>query len=306
MSTKEFQEIASALARGKCADLIREVDGVRCIRRFVPTERLILLGGGHIAQPLCAMGSMLDFQVTVVDDRPDFANHQRFPEAARVICDSFDHALVDLQIRPGDYVCVITRGHRWDGECLRRILQGEMPRYLGMIGSRRRVTGLLALLTEEGFDPDALASIHAPIGLPIGGVTPAEIAVSICAQLVQHRRSLPQRAAEEGLLAQTNTDPTLVQYLAEDTEPKALLLVLSSSGSTPVKSGAIMAVDTLGRGHGTIGGGCGEAEAMTQGRRIIGTGGRKIIRVSMDNDVAASEGMVCGGAMEVLIEDFSR
>jgi len=306
MSTKRFQEIASSLARGSCADLNLQVDGVRFIRRFVPEERLILLGGGHIAQPLCAMGSMLDFQVIVVDDRPDFANHQRFPEATRVICDSFDHALADLQIRSGDYVCVITRGHRWDGECLRRILRGETPSYLGMIGSRRRVTGLMALLTEEGFDPDALASIHAPIGLPIGGVTPAEIAVSICAQLVQHRRSLPQRAVEEGLLVQTNTDPALVQYLAEDAAPKALLLVLSSSGSTPVKSGAIMAVDALGRGHGTIGGGCGEAEAMTQGRRIIGTGGRKIIRVAMDNDVAASEGMVCGGTMDVLIEDLSR
>ena len=306
MLTNEFREIAAALARGQSADLILDINGTHCVRRFLPEERLILLGGGHIAQPLCAMGSMLDFRVTVVDDRPDFANHQRFPEAARVICDSFDHALIGLQIRPNDYVCVITRGHRWDGECLRRILRGPQPTYLGMIGSRRRVTGLMALLEEEGFDPDALAAIHAPIGLPIGGVTPAEIAVSICAQLVEHRRSLPQQEAAEGLLVQTNTDPALVQYLAESTEPKALLLVLSSSGSTPVKSGAVMAVDALGRGHGTIGGGCGEAEAMLQGRRLIGTGGRKIIRVAMDNDVAASEGMVCGGAMEVLAEDLSR
>ena len=153
MLTNEFREIAAALALGQSADLILDINGTRCVRRFLPEERLILLGGGHIAQPLCAMGSMLDFRVTVVDDRPDFANHQRFPEAARVICDSFDHALVGLQIRPNDYVCVITRGHRWDGECLRRILRGPRPTYLGMIGSRRRVTGLMTLLAEEGFDP---------------------------------------------------------------------------------------------------------------------------------------------------------
>ena len=306
MSTKEFQTILAHLQRGHAADLIREVDGQAYVRRFVPEERLIILGGGHIARPLCAMGALLDFSVTVVDDRPDFANRERFPQAAEVICDSFAHAIDVLDIRPTDYVCIITRGHRWDGQCLRQILSGVMPSYLGMIGSRRRVTAQLQLLAEEGFEADLLRRVHTPIGLKIGAITPAEIAVSICAQLVQHRRSLPTREKVPGLLEQTNTDPALLEYLSGNNEPKALLLVLSSTGSTPVKSGAVMAVDALGRGYGTIGGGLGEAEAMAQARRMVGTGERRVIEVDMSNDVAADEGMVCGGTMRVLLEDASE
>ncbi|MBO5497538.1 MAG: XdhC family protein, partial [Oscillospiraceae bacterium] len=147
---REFAHILRETEAGRAASLEREAEGTRYLRRFVPEDRLILLGGGHIALPLCKMAAMLDFAVTVVDDRPAFANTGRFPEAARVVCDGFASALEKLQIRPTDYICVITRGHRWDGDCLRVILRGESPFYLGMIGSKRRVTGLLKLLEEEG------------------------------------------------------------------------------------------------------------------------------------------------------------
>ena len=304
MSSIEFRAIAAALQEGRSADLVRTVEGQTLRRRFLPPERLIILGGGHIARPLCALGAMLDFAVTVVDDRPDFANRQRFPEAQQVLCDDFAHALETLHVRPGDYVCVVTRGHRWDGVCLRALLRGAEPTYLGMIGSRHRVAGLKELLAQEGFDAGRIGRIHAPIGLMIGAVTPAEIAVSICAQLVECRRSRPAGAEESGLMAQTNTDPAFLDLAVRD-EPYALLLVLSSTGSTPVKSGAIMAVDALGRGYGTIGGGCGEAAACRQARLLIGTGQRKIVEVDMDNDVAMEDGLVCGGAMRVLLEDGS-
>lgn len=303
MSTNEFRSICDALARGQAAQLLREVDGRRYVRRFVPSERLIILGGGHVSQALCAAAATLDFTVTVVDDRPDFANRDRFPQASDVICDGFAHAIDVLAIGPTDYVCIVTRGHRWDDLCLRRVLQGRQPSYLGMIGSRRRVSAQLENLAADGFDPERIASIHTPIGLDIGAITPAEIAVSICAQLVQHRRSLPAREKQDGLLQETGADPRLLQYLAEDGEPKALLLVLSTAGSTPAKPGAIMAVNTLGRGCGTIGGGCGEAAAMARARRVIGTGKSLVMEVDMDNDVAANEGMACGGSMTVLIED---
>ena len=304
MSTNEFVRIAESLARGRTAELLRRVEGETYVRRFVPEERLILLGGGHIAQPLCAMGSLLDFSVTVVDDRPEYANRQRFPDASQVICDEFVHAISTLEIRPTDYVCVITRGHRWDREFLRTILGGTMPTYLGLISSRSRADALRELLAEEGFDADAVGAIHAPIGLNIGAITPAEIAVSICAQLVEHRRGLPERGKATGLLAQTNTDPAFLRFMTEDSGPKALLLVLSSTGSTPVKSGAVMAVDPDGRGYGTIGGGWGEAEAMRLGRELIGSGMSKMFRLEMDDDVAAEDGLACGGSMEVLIEDI--
>lgn len=303
MSTNEFVHVAEQLARGRAAAITRQAEGETFVRRFEPEERLILLGGGHIAQPLCTMGALLDFAVTVVDDRPEYANTQRFSAAAQVICDGFVHAIAALELRPTDYVCVITRGHRWDRECLRAILAGEKPTYLGLISSRHRAAALLGLLVEEGFDEKAVGAIHAPIGLRIGAITPAEIAVSICGELVEHRRALPTREKVPGLLAQANTDPVFLRFMAESDEPKALLLVLSSTGSTPVKSGAVMAVDTHGRGYGTIGGGCGEAEAMRLARGLIGTGQMRICTVDMDGDPSGEDELVCGGSMRVLIED---
>ena len=243
----------------------------------------------------------LGFAVTVVDDRPAFASYTRFPEAKEVICDSFENALPRLNIGAGDFVCVLTRGHKDDTVCMKYLLRGNEPRYLGMIGSHRRVKGLFELLAEEGFDKERIGRVHAPIGLAIGAVTPAEIAVSICAELIAARHALP---AEAGLLPQQNTDPDALRFLADDTRPAALLLVLSTKGSTPVKGGALMGADKLGNAAGTIGGGCGENQAILAARRLIGTGKSQVVTVDMTGEVAAMEGMVCGGTMNVLIEDL--
>ena len=304
MANNEFQTILERVERGEAATLTRTVEGATHTRRFVPRERLILLGGGHVSHALARMAAMLDFAVTVVDDRSDFANSGRFPEAEHVVCDAFEAAIAALQIRAGDYVCILTRGHRWDGECLRALLGGTEPSYLGMIGSKRRVKGLLGALADAGFDAERLARIHAPIGLMIGAVTPEEIAVSICAQLIEHRRAKPEAAADEAALAQTNTDLDMLRFLAEGEGRKALCLVLETRGSTPVKSGAIMAVDALGRGYGTIGGGCGEAAAMTRARTLLGTGKTAVMEVDMTDDAAAEDGLTCGGTMRVYLEDM--
>lgn len=304
MTGQEFQEIIDQLALGEAPTLRRTVEGQIYIRQFLPASRLILLGGGHIAQPLCRIASMLDFSVTVVDDRLSFANSGRFPEAAQVICDDFRSAIGRLEIRASDYVCVITRGHRWDGECLRQILSGKLPFYLGIIGSKRRVSGLFQVLAWEGFDAALLGKIHAPIGLRIRAQTPAEIAVSICAELISERRK--QTVDSEAVsLEHTETDLSMLRFLAEGTQARAFALVLSSTGSTPAKSGAMMAIDPLGRGYGTIGGGCSEAAVMAAARRLMGTGRSRILEIDMSNDVAGEEDMVCGGSMRVLLEDVS-
>ena len=304
MTNLEFQEILRKLEQGMTPELTKVVEGQTYTRVFLPENRLILLGGGHIAVPLCAMASMLDFAVTVLDDRISFANSERSPQAAQVICNSFAAGIESLHIRATDYVCVITRGHRWDGECLRQSLSGTLPTYLGMIGSKRRVEGLLSLLAEEGFDPEALDRIHAPIGLKINAQTPAEIAVSICGEMIAHRRKYVRKDSRI-CLDQTNTDYTLLRFLAQSTQPKACALVLSSTGSTPVKSGAMMGIDALGNGYGTIGGGCSEAAIMVRARKIMGTGTSCVVKIDMTNAVAESEGMVCGGTMRVLLEDVT-
>ncbi len=299
---KEFGDVYKALQEGWSAVISRELEGQIYTRLFVPQDRLIILGGGHVAQPICHIASLLDFDVIVVDDRPAFANHERFPDAKEVICEPFADALKAIGIRETDYVCVVTRGHRYDADCLRIIFKGNIPSYLGLIGSKRRVGGLFDLLEAEGYDRAVMYRIYTPIGVPIGAITPAEIGVSVTAQMVQHRRKNPIASDYEGLLEQTNSDLSAIKFLAESDEKKALLLVLSSTGSPTVRSGSLMAMDYLGNGYGTIGGGCSEAGVMAKARKIIREGGSCVVDIDMTNEVAESEGMVCGGTMRVLVE----
>lgn len=302
----QFEELYQAVRAGKPTSLTFEAEGTTYIRNFRPEERLILLGGGHIAQPVCRYAADLGFSVTVVDDRPSFANRTRFPEANEILCDAFPHALQHLKVNESDYIAAITRGHRYDADCLRAILPGTFPYYLGMIGSKRRVIALLQLLEDEGFPRDALDRIHTPIGVAIGALTVKEIAISIVAELIQCRRQKMNRRSRETILAAEDIDLPLLEFLARDETPKALLTIYETSGSTPVKSGAMMAVGRDFRAVGTIGGGCSENAVLMDAYRLIGTGERRCVTVDMSNDVAEEEGMVCGGQMKVLIEDVTK
>ena len=303
MNSSTFSQIIDRVKAGKPADLSITIGEKNYTRRFNANSRLIILGGGHVGLALCKIASMLDFDIIVADDRPAFANRERFPEATRVICDSFENAIRSIDINPSDYVCILTRGHRWDQLCVETILSGTMPHYLGMIGSRRRVAGLKECLSEKGFSNDRIDQLHAPIGLSIGAQTPMEIALSICAEMIQIKRENSEKPADHTLFAK-NTDRELLDFISSGNTPRALLMVLSSDGSTPVESGAMMAVDPLGNSYGTIGGGCSEAAAVQKARRIIGTGDRAVIDFDMTNEVAEENRMVCGGTMTVLIEDI--
>ena len=152
-------------------------------------ERLIVLGGGHIALPLAEFGSRLGFSVIVIDDRYEFANKARFPWAKQILCRSFEGCFEDLHINENDYITVVTRGHKYDDVCLRQLFRMKVPAYLGMIGSRRRVKLLMDGLRRDGFSEERIKSVYTPIGLSIGAVTPEEIAISIFAEIIQVKRS---------------------------------------------------------------------------------------------------------------------
>lgn len=158
-----------------------------------PPARLFIVGAGHIAVPLARLGDLLGFPVVVLDDRDEFATAERFPDAARVERLDFDHPFRDLTPGPGpdDFVVLVTRAHKYDFDCLRVLLDADAtPRYIGMVGSRRRVRAALTALLEAGVPAERLAAVHAPIGVAIGAETPEEIAVSIGAELVAVRRGV--------------------------------------------------------------------------------------------------------------------
>ncbi|WP_298199151.1 XdhC/CoxI family protein [Desulfosporosinus sp.] len=145
--------------------------------------QLLILGGGHIALPLAGMAEILGFEVSVVDDRPSFANPGRFRTANRVICNDFERALDELEIGTQTHVVIVTRGHRHDKVCLKKVIHRPAG-YIGMIGSRRRVKSLFAELQGEGIPEERLQQVYSPIGLKIGAETPEEIALCILGEII--------------------------------------------------------------------------------------------------------------------------
>ncbi len=167
---------------------------------------LLIVGGGHIGKALAALGDLCGFSVAVLDDRPDYAKPERFPEADRVICADFVAALRDFPVDAGTYVVCVTRGHKHDEASLGQVV-GSPAAYVGMIGSRRRVGAVLRHLIDEGADREAVARVHTPIGLDIGAETPEEIAISIMAEIVQVRRGGSGRPLREVKRARRGVAP---------------------------------------------------------------------------------------------------
>lgn len=154
-----------------------------------PPDELVIVGAGHIARPLCELGAMLGFQVVVLDDRPGFATHERFPEATRLVRADFSDPFRDIPLGKGTHLILVTRGHKYDYEALRDILlRGVELAYIGMVGSQRRVRAALEQLVREGVPRERLQEVYAPIGLDVAAETPEEIAISIAAELVKVRR----------------------------------------------------------------------------------------------------------------------
>jgi xanthine dehydrogenase accessory factor len=158
---------------------------------------LLVIGGGHVGKALSVIGDMCGFSVEIVDDRPEYANAERFPEADRITQGRFDEVLADYPIDENTYVVCVTRGHKHDEISLKAVVDSRAA-YVGMIGSKRRVAAVLQHLIEEGADAEAIGRVHTPIGLDIGAETPEEIAVSIMGEVIMTRRggtAAPMREA---------------------------------------------------------------------------------------------------------------
>ena len=150
--------------------------------------KLIVVGAGHIAVPLVKLAKILDFHVTVIDDRLLFANRERFPDADEVVVGDMAQTLKEMTITPSCYIVLITRGHAYDEPCLRVIVHSR-AKYIGMIGSRRRIKACFERFrNEDKMAAEVLERVYAPIGLDIGTETPPEIALSILGEVIKVRR----------------------------------------------------------------------------------------------------------------------
>lgn len=158
---------------------------------------LLIVGGGHIGLSLATIGAHLGFSVAVVDDRQMYANSERFPMADFVAAGELDQLLKDFSIGRSTYIVLVSRGHKQDELALRQVVNRSAA-YVGMIGSKRRVSTVLRHLAEEGYPVEALERVYTPIGLDIGAETPEEIAVSILAEIVMVRRGGSGRQMREG------------------------------------------------------------------------------------------------------------
>ena len=264
--------------------------------RIGRTPKMIICGAGHVSMPIIRMGKMLGFTVTVIEDRPKFADHARAAGADQVLCEPFADGLSQIRGDSDSWFIIVTRGHRYDTECLEAILQKPYA-YVGMMGSRRRVAIVKDQLEAKGVCRETLDGVHTPIGLKIGAETPEEIAVSVMAEIIQVKNAGSAKGGYSPELLDAVLDP-------DDSREKVLATIISRKGSAPRSVGTKMLIRADGTTVDTIGGGCIESEVIQKALLMMRAEneGFRLCTVDMTADAAEDEGMVCGGVVEVMLE----
>ncbi len=168
------------------------------IEPFVPSPVLLIAGAGHIAAPLAAIAHIMNYTVSVTDDRASFASRERFPTAKQLLVGDIEATLRNYPITPRTHIVLVTRAHSHDVQGLRAIIDSPAA-YIGMIGSQRRVWAVFKLLHDEGMAAEKLARVRAPIGLDLGGSTPEEIALGIMAEISLLRHGGTGKTMSESL-----------------------------------------------------------------------------------------------------------
>lgn len=263
------------------------------VERIGSRTKLIVCGGGHVSLALVRLAKTIGFHVTVLEDRPLFAGYAKEAGADSVYCEDFSKTLQEISSDADTYFVIATRGHRYDEECLKRILEKPYA-YVGMMGSRGRIALLKKELEQQGITKQALETLHAPIGLAINAQTPEEIAVSIAAQLILQKNSVNKSS---------RPDPAVLEELCKEHPEAVLCTIVSKRGSAPRAAGTRMLVTKDARVLGTIGGGCMEAEVTSRSRELLASAQTtELLCVNLTPAEAEKEGLVCGGVVEVFLE----
>jgi len=174
----------------------KAMESLLFLEPIFPLPQLVIAGAGHIGQALTHLGSFLNFEITVIDDRPEYANKEMLPEADHIIVEEIGKAVQNFPVSADTYLVIVTRGHRHDGEALRQCIASQAA-YIGMIGSRRKIKLMRKKFLEKGWaTPFQFDRVHAPIGLDIQSKTVEEIAISIAAQLILVRNQSLQNTRQ--------------------------------------------------------------------------------------------------------------
>ncbi len=186
-SPKVIESIKKLAAEEQSAKQTLE-DGTEIFVETIPEQPMVFIfGAGHLSYYISRYARSLNFRLTICDDRAEFANKNRFPDAANIIVESFERVFDKIDINKNSYVVIVTKGHKCDEIVLEKAVKTD-ARYIGMIGSKRKTSTILKRLHKRGIPEESLRKIYSPIGVSIGALTPQEIALSIVCELVKIRR----------------------------------------------------------------------------------------------------------------------
>ncbi|MBQ6385669.1 MAG: XdhC family protein [Lachnospiraceae bacterium] len=258
-------------------------------------KHLIICGGGHVSAAFTKIAKLMEFRVTVLEDRPEFEENARRNGADEVQIGDYAEMLAAIPTGSHSYIAIMTSGHRFDRVCLAAALR-KPSAYIGMIGSARKNAIVFDLLREAGFTDEELSRVHAPIGLSIGAETPAEIAVSIMAEIIEEKNV---RVRNEGF------SRDMMKALLSG-KPAVLATIINKQGSAPRGTGSKMLIFPDGSIIGTVGGGRGEAEVIRLGtEQLAGGGAFAVHTVDMTFSGPVDEmdkQLICGGTIKVMLE----
>ncbi|MEE3482045.1 MAG: XdhC family protein [Lachnospiraceae bacterium] len=259
-------------------------------------QKAVICGAGNVGLETGRLLKDMDFSVTFIEDRQEFADAAKEAGADRVLCGDFSTSLAQIDGDRDTWFIIMTREHEFDRICLRDIAI-KPHAYIGMMGSRRRTKILIDSLEDEGIDRQVLDSVHTPIGLSINADTPFEIAVSIAAEII----SLKNAGKHDD-----RADLEVLETIAAlpDSERAIAAKIINARGSVPRGVGALMLIHPNGSISGTIGGGSSEYAVMKRAEEKFSSGDSSYEEMTLDlagNDVNAPE-MLCGGRIVVSLE----
>lgn len=263
------------------------------IEKVGSRQTLVICGAGHVSIAIIQMALLLDFYIIVLEDRKEFALQAKQAGAHEVIIAPFQEAMAQIKGSPDTYFIIVTRGHGFDKVCLKAALH-KSHAYIGMMGSKHRVSMILNQLIEEGENEADVHNVFTPIGLKIKAQTPQEIAVSVLAEIILNKNQYRYT---------TVYDQKLIETIITLKQKAVLATIIKKHGSTPRDIGVMMLIQSDGTCVGTIGGGLAENQIKEAALALMNSNNdHSLISVNMCSHGPSLEGMVCGGTIDVYLE----